>query len=85
MDTKVITGHVPILLARRIDDFAASLQRSRNWIMITALSEWVARQDGDAAAPADPAAFAANSLKALRENTVLGEISWQALRDAGRS
>ncbi len=84
MDTKVVTSHVPIILARRIDEFAATMQRSRNWIVITALSEWVARQDGDAAAPADPAAFAAQSLKELRQNTLLGDISWQALRDAGR-
>lgn len=85
MNTKVITSHVPITLAQRIDEFATAMDRSRNWIMLTALTEWVARQDGDIPAPTDPAAAAAQSLKALRENTVLGEISWQALRDTGRS
>jgi predicted transcriptional regulator len=97
MDTKVVTAHVPIPLANRIDRFAAQLQRSRGWIMIQALSEWVGRQDAAAGfksgfsetqsgfgVDTSPAARAAANLKTLRENTTLNDISWQELRDAGR-
>jgi predicted transcriptional regulator len=45
MDTKVITTHLPLPLAERIDQMAAQLQRSRGWIMKQALQEWVDRAD----------------------------------------
>lgn len=45
MDTKVITAHVPIPLAERVDELAARLERSRGWIMKQALSAWVDQED----------------------------------------
>lgn len=40
-ETKVITAHVPLLLADRVDQIAARLERSRGWIVKQALSAWV--------------------------------------------
>ena len=96
--TKVITAHLPLPLADRVDEMAARLQRSRGWIMKQALEAWMDRaeqtngkQQGFAEAQANfayagkaEAAKAAETLKTLRAATTLGDISWQELRDAGR-
>jgi len=122
MESKVITAHVPLPLAERIDELAARLQRSRGWIMKQALEAWADQAEtggtvhgfaealgkfehygnADAAAAGAAAAGAAAAggaapgaaapgaaaavagLKALRETTTLGDISWRELRDAGR-
>ena len=41
MDTKVLTAHVPLPLAKKIDDLAARLDRLRAWIVKQALIAWV--------------------------------------------
>jgi len=107
MESKVITTHVPLELADRIDRWAARLQRSRGWIVKQALAAWADREDAAPAgqAPAGKAGFAetqlafaaelpaedrdaaraaVETLKALRQTTTLGDLSWRALRDAGR-
>jgi predicted transcriptional regulator len=43
--TKVITTHVPLDLADRVDQWAARLQRSRGWIVKQALAAWVDHAD----------------------------------------
>jgi predicted transcriptional regulator len=43
METKVVTAHVPIELASKVDAIAARRDRSRGWIMKQALSLWVAQ------------------------------------------
>lgn len=40
-ETKVLTAHVPLLLAEKIDQMAARLERSRGWIMKQALVAWI--------------------------------------------
>jgi predicted transcriptional regulator len=96
--TKVITAHLPLPLAERVDEMAARLQRSRGWIMKQALEAWMDRNEdlnrqrqGFAEAQSGfeyvgkaEAAKAAETLKALRATTTLGDVSWQELRDAGR-
>jgi predicted transcriptional regulator len=117
MESKVITAHVPLPLAERIDELAARLQRSRGWIMKQALEAWAdhaetggmvhgfaealgkfehyGNADAAAARAAETGAAAAGGaapgagaavagLRALRETTTLGDISWRELRDAGR-
>jgi predicted transcriptional regulator len=45
MDTKVLTAHVPLALAEKIDRMAARLDRSRGWIMKQALSAWIDQEE----------------------------------------
>jgi predicted transcriptional regulator len=44
-ETKVLTAHVPLPLAEKIDQMAARLERSRGWIMKQALSAWIAQEE----------------------------------------
>jgi predicted transcriptional regulator len=44
-DTKVLTAHVPIPLADKVDQLAARLERSRGWIIKQALSAWVEQEE----------------------------------------
>jgi predicted transcriptional regulator len=44
-ETKVLTAHVPIPLAEKVDQMAARLERSRGWIMKQALSAWIAQEE----------------------------------------
>jgi predicted transcriptional regulator len=41
MATKVLTTHVPIDLASKVDAMAARLDRSRGWIVKQAIAAWV--------------------------------------------
>lgn len=45
MHTKVLTAHVPIPLAEKIDQIAARMERSRGWIVKQALSAWVGQEE----------------------------------------
>ena len=45
METKVLTAHVPLPLAEKVDKLAARLERSRGWIVKQALSAWVDREE----------------------------------------
>ena len=45
MNTKVLTAHVPLPLAEKIDLMAARLERSRGWIVKQALSAWVDQEE----------------------------------------
>jgi predicted transcriptional regulator len=44
-DTKVLTAHVPISLAEKVDRMAARLERSRGWIVKQALTAWLAEEE----------------------------------------
>jgi len=41
--TKVLTAHLPLPLADKVEQMAARLERSRGWIMKQALSAWIAQ------------------------------------------
>lgn len=43
--TRVLTAHVPVPLAERVDQLAERLERSRGWIMKQALSAWIAQEE----------------------------------------
>ena len=45
METKVLTAHVPIALAHKVDELAVRLDRSRGWIVKQALSAWVSQEE----------------------------------------
>ena len=40
-ETKVLTAHVPLELADKVDAMATRLERSRGWVMKQALAAWV--------------------------------------------
>lgn len=44
-ETRVLTAHVPVILAEKVDQFAAKLERSRGWIMKQALSSWIEEEE----------------------------------------
>ncbi|MCR4298744.1 MAG: ribbon-helix-helix domain-containing protein [Gallionella sp.] len=45
MNTKVLTAHVPLSLAEKVDQIAARMERSRGWIVKQALSAWVDQEE----------------------------------------
>jgi predicted transcriptional regulator len=44
-ETKVLTAHVLLPLAEKVDQMAARLERSRGWIMKQALSAWIDQEE----------------------------------------
>lgn len=44
-ETKVLTAHVPLPLAEKVDQMAARLERSRGWIVKQALSAWLQQEE----------------------------------------
>jgi predicted transcriptional regulator len=45
VETKVLTAHVPLPLAEKVDRMAARLERSRGWIVKQALSAWIDQEE----------------------------------------
>ncbi|WP_316975846.1 CopG family ribbon-helix-helix protein [Shumkonia mesophila] len=45
METKVLTAHVPLALAEKVDRLAARLERPRGWIVKQALAAWVDQEE----------------------------------------
>ena len=43
--TKVLTAHVPIPLAEKVDQMATRLERSRGWIIKQALAAWIDQEE----------------------------------------
>ncbi|MCL1824811.1 MAG: ribbon-helix-helix domain-containing protein [Betaproteobacteria bacterium] len=44
-ETRVLTTHVPVPLAEKVDQLASRTERSRGWIMKQALAAWVAQEE----------------------------------------
>lgn len=45
VETKVLTAHVPLALAERVEAMALRLERSRGWVMKQALVAWVDQEE----------------------------------------
>jgi predicted transcriptional regulator len=45
LETKVMTAHVPLPLAQKVDELAARFDRSRGWIVKQALAAWVDQEE----------------------------------------
>jgi predicted transcriptional regulator len=45
MNTKVLTAHVPLPLAEKVDAMAERLERSRGWIVKQALTAWIEQEE----------------------------------------
>ncbi len=41
----MLTAHVPVTLAEKVDQFSKKLERSRGWIMKQALASWIEREE----------------------------------------
>ena len=44
-ETRVLTAHVPLPLAEKVDQMATRLERSRGWIIKQALSAWIDQEE----------------------------------------
>lgn len=45
VETRVITARVPVQLAERVDQLAAHLGRSKDWIVKQALTAWIDQEE----------------------------------------
>jgi len=45
METKVITAHVPVYLAEKVDLLSNRLERSKAWVVKQALSAWIDNEE----------------------------------------
>jgi predicted transcriptional regulator len=45
VETKVLTAHVPLGLAEKVEAVASRLERSRGWVMKQALAAWVDQEE----------------------------------------
>lgn len=45
MKTKVITAHIPLPLAEKVEDLARRLERSKAWVVKQALTAWVDQEE----------------------------------------
>jgi len=41
VETKVVTAHIPLSLADKVDDLAQRLERSKAWIVKRVLTAWI--------------------------------------------
>jgi predicted transcriptional regulator len=44
-ETKVLTAHVPLALAEKVEAMASRLERSRGWVMKQAFAAWVDQEE----------------------------------------
>jgi predicted transcriptional regulator len=44
-NTKVLTAHVPINIAEKLDQLSEQLDRTRGWIIKQALTTWITQQE----------------------------------------
>jgi predicted transcriptional regulator len=44
-EMKVLTAHVPLPLAEKLEAMAARLDRSRGWVMKQALAAWIDKEE----------------------------------------
>lgn len=44
-ETKVITAHISLPMAEKIDELATRLERSRGWIIKQALAAWIDQEE----------------------------------------
>ena len=44
-ETRVLTAHVPLPLAEKVDLMATRLERSRGWIIKQALAAWIKQEE----------------------------------------
>ncbi|MCC8397686.1 ribbon-helix-helix domain-containing protein [Paraburkholderia sp. MMS20-SJTR3] len=51
--TRVLTSHVPVALAEKVDELAARLDRSRGWIIRQARIAWIDQEEARSSVAAE--------------------------------
>lgn len=44
-ETRVVTAHIPLQLAEKVDQMANRLERSKGWIVKQALAAWIDQEE----------------------------------------
>ncbi|HVW92717.1 MAG TPA: ribbon-helix-helix domain-containing protein [Devosia sp.] len=44
-DTRVVTAHLPVAMAEKMDKYAQQMERSRGWIVKQAVANWLAWEE----------------------------------------
>jgi predicted transcriptional regulator len=44
-DTRVVTAHLPVEMADKMDKYARQMERSRGWIVKQAIANWIAWEE----------------------------------------
>ncbi|UVJ44539.1 ribbon-helix-helix domain-containing protein [Pseudomonas sp. LS1212] len=44
-NTRVVTAHIPVQLAEKIDQMATRIERSKGWIVKQALAAWIDQEE----------------------------------------
>ena len=44
-ETKVLTAHIPLPLAEKVDQLSSRLERPKGWIVKQALKAWIAQEE----------------------------------------
>ncbi|MCK9469197.1 MAG: ribbon-helix-helix domain-containing protein [Porticoccaceae bacterium] len=44
-DSRVMTAHLPVAMADKVEQLAQRLERSKGWIVKQALADWIAREE----------------------------------------
>ena len=74
-ETTVLTTHVPLPLAEKIDQLAVRLERSRGWIMKQALTAWIDQEE-------ERDRFTREALAEVDAHQVIDQASVQAWADS---
>lgn len=45
LESNVLTAHLPLPLVEKVDQLAARLERSREWIIQQALADWIDQEE----------------------------------------
>ncbi len=71
METRVLTAHIPMPLAEKVDELALRLDRSKTWVVKQALSAWLAQEE-------DRYNLTLEALAEVENETVIDHASVQA-------
>lgn len=74
-NTRVLTAHIPVQMAEKVDQMAERLERSRGWIMKQALSAWIGQEE-------ERSRLTREALVDVEEGRVIDHQSVQAWADS---
>ncbi len=75
MDTRVVTAHISLPLANKVDEVAQRLERSKAWVIKQALAAWVDQEE-------ERYRLTLEALEDVNNNNVIDHQSVQAWADS---